>query len=182
MTLKVAIDVDGVLRDIVQFACDDYNQKYGENKTPKDVTAWNFRKCFPKEHDMPEHLFHGQPHRVFVLSKAYDGAAEFMKRLYESYDVWIITHQERGNEHYTLQWLINNDIHYHHVCFTRQKETVQCDILLDDANHNLEVFKGAAICMDRPWNKEWNGERVSTYDEFVQRVEKEVARKHRLFH
>lgn len=43
-------------------------------------------------------------------------------------------------------------------------------VLVDDAIHNLEAWElsgGTSICMDRPWNQEWDGLRVRTMAELA---------------
>ena len=40
--MKIAIDIDGVLLDIIVRYCEIYNKRYGTNYKKNDVTKWDF--------------------------------------------------------------------------------------------------------------------------------------------
>ncbi len=92
-----------------------------------------------------------------------------MQRLSKEADVFIVTYQPNTlTAKLTIQWLEEREIRYRGMIFTEQKGLIQLDYLLDDHVRNLEECKlGVGVCMDRPWNQEWQGLRVKGYDDFL---------------
>lgn len=174
--LNIGIDVDGVLRDIMTPIINHYNKTYQQKIKIHDITNWNFDQFFPHMPDVYKYAFYENARSTFVDSQPYDGAVNFMKKIHQKYQVWIITHQYKGNEILTLEWLNKHDIPFHSIAFTPSKSDVGCHVLIDDAPHNLERFTNSsnrhAICFRQPWNAEWTGKYVNGFDDLFTEIEK----------
>jgi len=160
--MKIVLDVDEVLRKTSNSILTIYNRENPENKVRfNDIKTWGIGNHFPNI-ESEEAFFRKHAKEIFLYSGAYERATEFN----DSDDYIIIASaQLPGLEKYTEQWLKNNKIRYDELVFTYNKSELG-DVLLDDSTHNLKSFKGVAICMDRPWNKDWNGDRVNSIRDF----------------
>lgn len=167
--MRIAIDVDGVLRNIMKKVIHRYNIKYTQSVHEHHIKNWHFAEHFPlHEGDIYHDAFYINAQDTFEESPPYDGAIEFMKKLAVKHDVWIVTNQYHNNEIHTLKWLYNHKIPYHSIVFTSDKHIVNCDVLIDDSIGNLENFINSgkrAICMGRPWNINYAGNRATSFDE-----------------
>lgn len=165
--MRIAVDVE-VLRDTMVETVRVYNQVYDDCVTVDQIETWELKGIMTKCSD-PSSLFKLYPEQIFSVAHPHDGAIDFMKKLEsDNHQVWVVTHQYRGVENHTVDWLQKYDIPYHSLCFTRDKSVVDCDILIDDGIHNLFPFQSKgknAICMARPWNRSWNGYRVQNFDD-----------------
>jgi 5'(3')-deoxyribonucleotidase len=164
--MRISLDVDEVLRPCVKRAMEVYNEMYGDNVKYETITSWKLEPYFKKCPDVAL-LFKNCARRIFLEAEPYPYVKEILTVLNKNHEIWIITHQYNGVEQYTLQWLHQHKLPYHSIVFTPHKFVVKTDILVDDAIHNLEDFPGRAICMDRPWNQDWKGERIFNLKELL---------------
>lgn len=171
--MNIAIDVDEVLRDFVGQLIIEYKKDFPDHDvTP--VESWDVSLSFPIGHALYDYFKLTRPREIFEYAPVLKGAQDMCEELrQDGHILWLVTSQEKGNEVYTCNWLAKNYISYDHLVFTSQKDRVVCDVLLDDGMHNLEAFKktgGIAVCMDKPWNKDWDGYRVTSMYEFYDLV------------
>jgi len=71
----------------------------------------------------------------------------------------------------TVQWLRTHAIPHHDICFTNNKTLIGADLFLDDASHHLKAIQEIgkrAVCFDQAHNRDWTGERVTSWKEFEQ--------------
>jgi 5'(3')-deoxyribonucleotidase len=167
---RVGLDVDGVLRDFTgalrtRYALDHPTHKVGR------IDRWDFSGAFPIGNDIWDYIYKDRTRELFEDAPPLPGAktiTRWLKR--QGHEIWIVTSQPRGIEHHTLTWLKKNGIIYDHIAFTDAKARIECHVLLDDAIRNLNGFRdsryGISVCMDRPWDREWAGERVYNFTEF----------------
>ena len=172
--MVIAVDVDGVLRDFITQLQIQYKIDHPDYE-PVPVTAWGLDQFFPIGRKIWNYAFYERGKEIFENAPAYFGALEFIHNLKKlNHTVIICTTQPIYNEEYTAAWLRKNGFEYDGIFFTKYKGLLKADILLDDAVHNLCEFAeegGDAVCMDRPWNQEWDGPRVKTYDEFLRMID-----------
>lgn len=157
----IRVDVDGVLRDIITPTLKIYRQFYNESKIikPGHIKEFNLNRYLPEVNNW-ENFFVAFGNEIFLKGLPYPGATSFMKKLNKHFDIAIVSHQFRGVEMYTTSWLQYYQIPYNHIVFTKDKEIINSDILIDDAIHNLEKAK-IPICIKRPWNQDWTGKRYT---------------------
>lgn len=169
--MRVGLDVDGCLRDMMKGLIERYNQEHNEDLREHHITKWEFKEFFPKyPRDIYHDAFHVYPQTTFEEAPPYPGAVEFVQALAQRHDVWIITHQYPGNEQYTLNWLHMHKIPYHSLVFTPDKHVVGCDVLVDDSVGNLERFAATgrqSLCLARPWNQHYTGLRAADFTELA---------------
>ena len=168
--MRVAIDIDGVLRDFTNAVKTVYLGEFPHHKV-EEITEWGIHKFYPIGEGIYDFVFKLHAEEIFTKAQAYRGAAAFMRVLKaRKHEVWVVTSQPMGQEPFTLQWLRDNGIVYDSIAFTVNKPVVDCDIFLDDGTHNLTAIRDAgkfAVAFDRPWNSGWTGLRVKSYKGFT---------------
>ncbi|MFX0010600.1 MAG: hypothetical protein ACFE9R_09815, partial [Candidatus Hermodarchaeota archaeon] len=56
--MKIAIDIDGVLLDIIVEYCKIYNKRFGTNYQKKDIRNWDFFKDWNITEDVAFNIFY----------------------------------------------------------------------------------------------------------------------------
>lgn len=173
--MDILLDMDDVLCHFVPRVLQYWNEDHPDRaKALDEITNWT----------ISENL--GEGGRDFVRSvmrynhlyeylEPVAGAIQGVKDLMAlGHDVSIVTSVPKSaTTAYDgkMQWVRNHMPFFplDHVCAFGRKYKVRGDILLDDGLHNLEPFSkvARAVAFDRPWNKTWAGERVTSWPEFV---------------
>ncbi len=89
--MKIAIDIDGVLLDIIVEYCIIFNKRYGTNHQKKDVTKWDFFKDWNVDEDTGFKIFYEIYADSMRIPFIDENAPEIMKKLNETYDVDIVS-------------------------------------------------------------------------------------------
>lgn len=177
--MKIAIDCDGVLRDLHSKMCEVYNRKSKElshlHKHFEDIDQWDLKASFPQV-DPDEFFFREHVGEVYIDSERTDLLAiEFV----QTFKPDILSLQPTPTRKFlTRVWLYNNhfkDANY--FPFKTEEEKVKAyltyDIVIDDCKHVLKELPVAkAICFDRPWNQDYLGLRVRDFEELTQLIER----------
>jgi len=168
--MRVGIDIDGVIRDFISSLEEVYDKYYLSfvEGWRKPVTKWELNEFFSIGKHIYDFAFDTYAHEIFYkYAKPYENAIEFLNKLHEKHSILLATSQNKKTLNATLKWLDFYDVPYDEFyCTFNGVKNINTPILLDDNIGNLLDFKNISICMDRPWNKEYNGFRISKYDEF----------------
>ena len=168
--MKLAIDIDGVLRNFCESLIEQYGKDYPDHKVGF-INKWELEHFFPIGKGIYDYAFKIKAKEVFENAEPFAGARWFTEQLRRNgHYVCLLTQQPKGAEVFTLNWIQKHGIAYDSIAFSKEKELFNYDILLDDAEHNLRAARSAgrkAVCMSRPYNKNWDGERVSCWAEFL---------------
>lgn len=166
--ISCAIDCDDVLMDCNALAVKILNEKEGTNYTVNDITRWGnigtdidhrFKYMFTEE------FYENQP----VLS----GAREFIKKLSELCDVYIVTATPFEFVGIRARRLITEFAPYvkeENIIMASSKHVVETDVLLDDGAHNI---KNSICQFPVIYRQSWNNHAfsgsysVNSYDEFL---------------
>lgn len=164
--LRLAIDLDGVVADFNAGWISRYNAQFGTALSPDDVVMW----------DAPTELTHfadmgqfwrwartsGDGASIFRVLDPYPGAIDALHRLAVRHDLVVLTTKPRFAVDDTHEWLTEHRVPSTEVHIVDDKATVDCDVYLDDADHNLEQLlarrPNATVCRYvRPWNRHHDG-------------------------
>jgi 5'(3')-deoxyribonucleotidase len=167
--MKILVDVDGIIRNIVPTIIDLYKKydkdfPYTENDIPELDTFELFNKCDFQKDICIEHAT-----EVFLKSPAYEVEVSnliFLIGDFEEHEFVICSKQQPQNEWLTNAWLDNHGIKIDRI-YTSEKHLVDAEVLIDDCPSNLQKFskKGKAICLRRPWNEKYKGTKINTLSE-----------------
>lgn len=158
MKPRLAIDQDQVIADLLTEWVNRYNKDYDDNLKKEDITEWNFCKLVKPQCGKKIYNYLDDEN-LFLNLKPIEGSIETIKKLSESYEIFIVT----------APWNINNVIPKYvwlkkylpfidekNYVFTRNKSIINADYLIDDKPSNLENFRGVGMLYDAPHNKSEN--------------------------
>ncbi len=170
---RVLIDLDGVVRDWVGSLVRVYKQKYPDHEV-LPVTSRALEEFFPIGEEIYRFVDGQHIEDIMVNAEPYPGAVEALQRWEAVFEIVVVTAQPPNWRYANFIWIGKHRIPTNevHICF--QKSRIDGVALLDDFVDNLEDFAATgrlAVCMDRPWNQEWKGERVKTVEEFFRLVQ-----------
>jgi len=157
--MKIALDVDGVLADIIFVWLDDYNKTHNKSITKEDTDKWDFWKNLGYD----KYRFYDDLSRCW--SKWMDvppmeqNLAAASEKLNSVGTVDIVTARDAGSTQYVKQWLVHHGIKYNeYVAVLRgsDKADLDYDVFIDDSP--LYVVDMASrgrnvLLYDQPWNK-----------------------------
>lgn len=160
--LKVALDVDGVLRDFVNSLRDVYLSVYPNAKVG-EVNHWELHRYYDCGIAIYDFAFHSPcTQLIFENAQPYINAKVMydILSLSPATEVRIYTTQTPENYIYTLNWLIKHKFTRTSVVFEKNKVSDKWwDLIIED---KLDTIKEAtddkrmSIKVVRPWNIEEN--------------------------
>ena len=181
--LKIMVDLDGVVWDIMGVFVDIYNKLYKENVKYEDIDDWYY---FPQ--DRFETVYPLTLPRIMEYPVLDENIASYLFVLNKVHDVNILTKEMNpvGTLEEKLRTLsIIKGRHYNEIIrieVSDKKVNYEADIYIDDypgMAKDMENFpKRVLLFYDQPWNKNYieggNVIRVSDWQEillFINRIE-----------
>lgn len=181
--LRLGIDLDGVVADFNAGWMERYNLEFGAALEPAHVVSWDGLLGLTHFSHMDEFWSWSQDPMpsVFRHLPLIDGALETLRDLARDHRLVIISSKFDWAIPDTLEWLAEHRVPAREIHFVWDKTTVDCDVYLEDAPHNLKALSesrpDSRVCrMVQPWNQPL--ERcvdVSGWDEFAKVVEEVVT-------
>jgi len=161
--MKVAVDVDGVLSDVVGHILPILNKKYDTNYKYEDVNHWDYPI---NGISIGKHSLHHYADPVFLLTTPeIKGAKEALIEISKRHEIVIVTGRPDYARRYTYLWLNDRFIH-NKVIFTNKKtvQSTDCDVLIDDYFKYINDFSesgGKTVQLLQPWNENYIAEEVN---------------------
>ncbi len=148
---RIAVDMDGVLADVVERFLEWDERDHGVRQTIEQVSGRTEQEAFPfvRKYVYTPTFFRGL--KVMPDSK------EVLAELNARYDVFIVSaatefpqslaeKQEWLTEHFPF-------ITWQQIVFCGSKKIIQADIMIDDLFKNLDHFQGhSSLLFDQPHN------------------------------
>lgn len=176
--MKIAIDIDGVVRDWVGKVQEVYKRVYPDHWT-KEVTEWSMSPFFEIGKGINAFIWDGKYTReIYETADAYDGAVEDVGRLIKAgHEVFFLTSQPNQEaERCTDLWcsLMFPGIKVVHASSPENKGMTEAEIYLDDSMVVLNALEktrpaSSKVCIARPWNAEYVGKRM-TLRQFSEKI------------
>lgn len=162
--MRIAIDIDGVLRNSVETMLKIYNQNFNASMKEEDWKHYSVQETFPdikKKLGIEAHDFFFARHngeQVNRYSDTYPGVLEAMQKLKDDgHSIHIITYQPSyKNKLHTLIWLEDTKMPYDTVtfCTKRAKNLPDVDVIIDDnPQYFQEVNSDRCILINRSYNE-----------------------------
>jgi len=158
--LKIGVDIDSVLCELMEPLLERVNKKYGTTLTRDDIKEWNWKFDLNGYHidgyaEIKEAL---DDYDFAVNLPAVPGGKEqldFLKFL--GNDILLITSRNARRAPVTTEWVRRNIGDYEIKFTDGDKNEYERDILIDDAPHHTMDFaeKGKfTILFSQPWNQD----------------------------
>ena len=167
--MRIGIDCDGVLRDFIPALIDSIKETHPEHagkiKTP---TAWEWESWLPfwTEEETEKYVFEDNFLDFFgVEASPIKSSVEDWPKLVKwakenDHELILVSAQRPHCEEITEQWLQRWGFMFDEIHFTKMKQLVDVDVLVDDSPEKLDIFKnrsvayGNPICFKQTWNTE----------------------------
>lgn len=183
--LRLGIDLDGVVANFNVGWVDRYNESFEAGLQEAQIISWDSPLDLTHFDDMEQFWDWAQEGKstIFRSLPPYEGSLETLRELASRHRIIIVSSKFDWAIPDTLAWIAQHRILAHEIHFVWDKWTVECDVFLEDAPHNLEALAmkkpEATICrMVRPWNEPVEGTvDVESWEHFSELVgELEVKR------
>lgn len=138
--IVIACDMDDTIEYLVPAWLEYLNKQYGTHVRYTDVKNWNMQICFP---DLSwDQIFEPLGLKSFWKTvKPMKDAQEYIPRLIEEgFQFYIVTSSHPNTvAHKFYQCLFKHFpyIKWDHVVIAKNKQLIRCDVLIDDAEHNI---------------------------------------------
>jgi len=176
--LKIALDVDGVLADVIESWL-IYNNKIRPIISKDDITNWDFWKKFKiNRYDFYEELTSCWKNWNSIHPTE-DNLSIVTQNLSNFGQVDIVTARELSTDSFVKNWLKLHDITYQNyvsVIDGPMKADLDYDVFIDDSPLNAIKFlkrKKTVFLYSQPWNQhisDQNVQRISTLSEAIEKL------------
>jgi len=176
--LKIALDVDGVLADVIESWL-IYSNKIRTSISKDEITNWDFWKKFKiNRYDFYEELSTCWKNWN-TIPPTEDNLSIITENLSNFGQVDIVTARELSTDSFVKNWLNQHDITYHNyvsVIDGPMKADLDYDVFIDDSPLNAIKFlerKKNVLLYSQPWNQNIsnpNIQRIFTLSEAVERL------------
>ena len=156
--MKIGIDIDNVIADLDKTFLEEF-EKEDKNKRNKGIINKNAKHItegmFDWSSEEIEDFICNNMDRMAEKFDLIEGAKEYINKLYEENEIFLITHRLNhffnNHELITINWLNEKGIKYDKLVFTKSKDkSPECiengvDIMFDDEADNCKCVLNAGI-------------------------------------
>lgn len=164
--MKLAVDIDGVILDMVSKVCEIYNKSFKTTYTKDDVKKWEFFRDWNITEESMYDIFYQVYENSMSLRLIDKRAPQVLRNLSEKYQADLVTARNVKFESNLLERLdslnIMKGIQYSDLVHVDEKPydlklQLSYDILIDD-NPNLatviDTYPGKKLLLyNQPWNQ-----------------------------
>ena len=176
--MKIALDVDGVLADVIQSWL-HYNNSIRKELSKSEITSWDFWKKF----QINRYDFY---HELSLCWKDWrsippteKNLSSIIKDLSKLGQVDIVTARENSTDPFVKKWLDHHNISYDNYVSVVDgpiKADLEYDVFIDDSPLNALKFvenNKKIILYSQPWNQqisEIQVQRISNFSEIIEKI------------
>ena len=164
--MKIAIDIDGVLLDIIIPFCEKFNQRHNTEYEKKDVVNWEFFKDWNMTEDEAFEIFFEIYENTMSVPFIDNDAPKFMNKLHKLHELYILSARASQYRTQIIEKLnfhnIRKDSHYNDLNLVYHKPydlkiNEPFDVYVDD-NPNLakaiqKTEDKYLLLYNQPWNQ-----------------------------
>ena len=168
--MRIGIDCDGVLRDLIPAIVDGIKTTHPQH-TDKILTptSWDWEQWLPfwTEDETEKYVFEDNYLDFFgvecppIKSAVEDWPILRAWAIKHGHELCLVSAQREHCIEPTEAWLKEwGFVGFDEIHFTKQKWSIDVDVLIDDSPEKLDDFNkksvngGKAICMKQSWNQE----------------------------
>lgn len=181
MSLRIGIDLDGVVADFNRGWTTAWNDQRGTDIRVEDVDGWDVLPTLTGLASMAEFWTWardlGGGRSLFRDLPTFDGAIESIWALARAgHHPVVVTAKPFWAIHDTYAWLAEVRFPTTEVHITEEKWTVDCDVYIDDAPHVLRGYAqhrpdATILRFVRPWNHPVDGTHdVGGWDDILEHL------------
>ncbi|MDA8228061.1 MAG: hypothetical protein M0T74_10270 [Desulfitobacterium hafniense] len=161
MSLRIGVDIDGVVSDSYPVWLQELNRHYGKNITV--LEDYEMHLVFDVPWDDMNDFFVRNVEQLFTLPKPMKGAKEGIEKLIQlGHEIIYITARSPEEEEVTLRWFRKHQIPYTNVLFSGLKSKVdlvkqwKIELFVEDYLVNAKLIAESGVpvlLLDATYNK-----------------------------
>jgi len=160
----IAVDVDGVIVDLVTPWLRRYNLDYNDDLTPESIQDWEVDKFVKIECGERIYKYIENPDIYYEALPIKDSlwGVNILRSI--GIRVVFLTVSANGTQGRKFKWLYDNSFFMNdsnpldNYIECKDKSLIRADILLDDGVHNIKSFIGKGVLFTQPWNRKYLSE------------------------
>lgn len=164
--MRILIDIDNTIENLIEIWVESLNQTYGTNVSPDDITDWDICRFFPT---LTEKEVFSEIKKEGFWKKAepIGGAPEYVKKLIDDgHEVYFCSATDCYDirpkyEDFLCRYFPFVD--WSHIIFCSNKQIIKADVLVDDGIHNLENGEYIKILYSQPQNSWYDEKKHGMY-------------------
>lgn len=175
--MKIGVDIDGVLTNVIRYAC-DFGSKYFFEKYGRldiNINAWSLKDMFNVTDKEDKECWLTLVKNYSINEPARPFAAEIIDKMKnENNEIYIITARSASNwdnpdgemKNILIEWFKKNNIKYDKLIISKNKLEIckkyNIDIMIEDKAENIESISKElpVICFDENYNKKLKGKNI----------------------
>ena len=167
--MRIGFDCDGVLRDFIPALIDGIKETHPQHADKMLVpTSWDWEQWLPfwTEAETEKYVFEDNYLDFFgpvcppIESSFEDWNKIRAWAIENGHELILVSAQRPHCEEPTTEWLQRWGFMFDEIHYTKNKWSIDVDVLIDDSPEKLYDFDkksindGSAICMKQSWNQE----------------------------
>lgn len=158
--MKIALDVDSVLADVIIPWSKNYKLLYGKIINKSDINTWDFWKKLELNKKQFNEIFTITWNKWKDIPPTEKNLSNKINKLHEFGKIDIVTSRSTETISNVKKWLNWQNITYKkfiHVSSQSLKGNLPYDIFIDDSPHNVVnaiKFNKYSILYNQPWNQQ----------------------------
>ena len=168
--MRIGIDCDGVLRDFIPALIDSIKETHPEHADKiKTSRSWDWEDWLPfwTDAETEKYVFEDNYIDLFGIDvPPIESSVEDWPKLKQwakenGHELILVSAQRDNCEELTEEWLQRwGFIGFDEIHFTKEKWSIDVDVLIDDSPEKLDIFKdrsvayGNSICYKQTWNQD----------------------------
>jgi len=174
--MRIGIDCDGVLRDFIPALIDSIKETHPEHADKiLEPTSWDWEQWLPfwTEEETEKYVFEDNyldffgPECPPIKESVEDWKKLKAWAIENDHELVLVSAQRPHCEEPTDAWLEKYGFDFDEKHYTKYKQLVDVDVLIDDSPEKLEKFSdrsvnyGSAVCYKQSWNQQCQENSVS---------------------
>jgi len=168
MKLRIGLDMDGVLANLLPVWLEKYNREFNDNLKLEQITLWNWHSLSRDKQGKRIYKILDDP-ELFKTLPVIEGSQEVLEKYHKKIDFWVVTAAFNPiNIPAKDYWLRKNFpfLNPEKFMFVRNKSGFNGDLLVDDKPKNIDLMDGRGILFSAPHNlKETDYVRANNWEE-----------------
>ena len=167
--MRIGIDCDGVLRDMIPCLIDSIKETHPEHSEKiGNPEAWGWESWLPfwTEEETEKYVFEDYFLDIFgpecpAIPEAIEDWPKLKQWAKENgHELVLVSAQREHCVEPTDAWLEEHGFDFMEKWYTKEKWSVDVDVLIDDSPEKLDIFKdrsiayGTPICYKQTWNQD----------------------------
>lgn len=162
MKYNIALDLDGVLAELLEGFCSIYNERYKQNLSIDKINDWNFFEQLGFSEDTLLDFLDEVWSKWWIIPPTEYNMREYLEKIsrLDQIAIDIVTCRSEKTVPYVRKWLKKHQIPFRSLIIAKdvnEKFLLEYDIYIDDSPHLMELINSKntdtiAILYIRPWN------------------------------